>query len=157
MSGSFLTGVMRAVSSIPSTVEGMVRGPQGSLSRSPQSMRQNVESYASAQSASPGDRGGPPSAGQVPRTPLFDMDRLNELLGEAPHLYVPETLQHSTGRTSSTPSSDIQAEVRRQLAEYMAMHEDESLRLRRQVEVLAHENRELRRRSEVRVVHLRVY
>ena len=74
---------------------------------------------------------------------------------EAPLLYAggtsqirAEGVQHSAERASSTHSSDIKLEVRRQLAEFMAMHEDESIRLRRQVEVLTQENRDLRSRTE---------
>ena len=74
---------------------------------------------------------------------------------QAPHLYQGEGTRvclepsgHSAERASSTHSSDIQAEVRRQLAEFMAMHEDENVRLQRQVEMLMYENRELRSRVE---------
>ena len=145
--GAFLSEVARAVTSIPATIEGMVQRSATGNHGSPGTTSQGQEGFASAQSGSPGDRRPPPSEGQVPPTPLFDaaaMTRLNELHSEAPHLYPGAWIPTSAERHSSTPSSDIQAEVRRQLSELMAMHEDESTRLRRQVEVLATENRELR-------------
>ena len=117
-----------------------------------------VDGYQSAQSGSPGDYRRPPSENNVLQTPLFDrrsLERLNEMPAEAPHLYTGTgpSLQaggvlNSGEKASSTNSSDIQLEVRRQLAEFMALHEDESLRLRQQVEMLILENRELRSRNE---------
>ena len=157
--GNFFTGVARAVSALPSAVEGMVTRTQVGASRSATvASTQDVDGYTTAQSGSPGDLRRPPSQRNVPQTPLFDqrtLDRLTDLHQQAPHLYQgeglqrrPEGIPHSAERASSTHSSDIQAEVKRQLAEFMALHEDENVRLQRQVEILMHENRELRSRSE---------
>ena len=149
-STSILSGVMRAVSSIPGVVEDAVTRPLAPTMRSAGTSQQEMDGYLSAQSWSPGDQRRPPSEGQVPATPLFDqrtMNRLNEMPTQAPLLYATEGMQNSTGRASSTHSSDIQAEVRRQLSEFMALHEDESLRLRRQVEELYRENQELKFRA----------
>ena len=155
---NFLSGMARAVSSFPAAVEGMVQRTQAGLMGTSVHAVPDVDGFASAQSGSPGESGRPPSEGQVPRTPLFDQrswERLVEMPGEAPLLFprttprlYAEGLQGSGERASSTHSSDIQAEVRRQLAEFMAAHGDESVRLRRQVETLVTENRELRQRVE---------
>ena len=104
----------------------------------------DLEGYQSAQSFSPGDGRQPPSETQIPQTPLFDATtwrRLRELPGEAPHLYMYSGVPMSAGGPPSTHSSDIQLEVRRQLSEMMMKHDVESERLRRQVELLATENR----------------
>ena len=109
----------------------------------------DLEGYQSAQSFSPGDVRQPPSETQIPQTPLFDSStwrRLRELPSEAPHLYLHPGVPLSAGGPPSTHSSDIQMEVRRQLSEMMLRHDVESERLRRQVELLATENRELRDR-----------
>ncbi|CAE6966844.1 GIP [Symbiodinium sp. CCMP2592] len=74
------------------------------------------------------------------------MRRLQQLHASAPQLYgrIPEDIPP---RPPSTTSSDIQLEVRRQLTEVMALHEEESRRLRAQVEALVAENYELRTNS----------
>ena len=157
--GNFFTGVARAVSALPSAVEGMVTRTQAGVSRAAAvASTQDVDGYTTAQSGSPGDIRRPPSERNVPQTPLLDqrtLDRLTDMQQQAPHPYQGEGLQrrpegmlHSAERASSTHSSDIQAEVKRQLAEFMALHEDENVRLQRQVEMLMLENRELRSRSD---------
>ena len=63
----------------------------------------------------------PPSANRIPSTPLFTEGRLNrlrQLEANAPRLY-PQTGFEGGGPPLAT-SSDIQAEVRRQLTEMMA-------------------------------------
>ena len=87
-----------------------------------------------------------PSESQVPGTPLFDlhtMERLQHLHAAAPQLLGSSPLE-CRPRPPSTTSSDIQAEVRRQLSDVVAVYEEESRRLRSQVESLVAENYELR-------------
>ena len=60
---------------------------------------------------------------------------------EAPHLFSQAQAVPSAAGPPSTHSSDIQAEVRRQLSELMMRHDVESERMRRQIELLASENR----------------
>ena len=144
--GSFLTGVAKAVQSIPAAVEGFMMG-QGSSGQTVQDgQRIEPEGFVSAQSGSPdgprGFRGIPSTEG----TPLLDeetLQRLNGLQASAPHLYAPEA--PSSGiRPPSTSSSDIQAEVRRQLREFMMIRDEENRELRTRVELLMNENRTLR-------------
>ena len=150
-SAGFLSGVMRAVQAIPTAVEGIVNGNLPTVAKSPAA--NDAVEYASVRSSVSMDgRRDPPSEGQVPLTPLFDeqvLRRLNQLPTTAPHLYPLEAGGHDPPRPSSVTSSDIQAEVRRQLSEMMQVHEDESKRLRAHVEQLAAENRRLRQRVEV--------
>ena len=138
---SFFSGVAKAVQALPAAVEGFVMGPSGSGSTVPE-----VEGYASAQSGSPDRQGGPPSERQVPSTPLLDehtLQRLNVLHSTAPHLYQPEP-PASTIKPPSTSSSDLQAEVRRQVQEFMAVRDEETRALRGRVEMLLSENQVLR-------------
>ena len=142
---SFLGGVAKAVQSIPAAVEGFVLG-HGSSGPSPQNPAIDVEGFASAQSGSPDDSRRPPSATQLPATPLLDdqtLQRLNGMQAMAPHLYGPEA-PSSGVRPPSTSSSDIQAEVRRQMREFMAMRDEENKELRTRVDLLMSENRTLR-------------
>ena len=89
---------------------------------------------------------GIPAESQVPGTPLFDlhtMERLQQLHAAAPQLLGSSPVVLPP-RPPSTTSSDIQAEVRRQLTDVVAVYEEESRRLRSQVESLVAENYELR-------------
>ena len=87
-----------------------------------------------------------PPTGGVSESPLLDgstLRRLQQLHDTAPQLFG----QPQEGRPlnpPSTTSSDIQMEVRRQLSEIMSVHEEESRRLRAQVEALVAENYDLR-------------
>ena len=149
--GSFFNGVMRGLAGVSATRNDVPPRPPPAPQPGPKVSTQEVDGYLSANSVSPGDPRPPSTEPCIPPTPLFDQrtwDRLSGTQADAPHLYRQDGAQASAGRASSTPSSDIQAEVRRQLSEYMAMHEEESSRLRRQVEALAYENRELRIRAE---------
>ena len=143
---TFLGGVAKAVQAIPAVVEGLVlgHGPTGSVNQSV--AMQEAEGFASAQSGSPDDSRRPPSATQLPATPLLDertLERLNGLQASAPHLYVPEA--PSSGiRPPSTSSSDIQAEVRKQVREFLAMRDEENRDLRAKLELLMMENNTLR-------------
>ena len=69
--------------------------------------------------------------------------RLQQMQVSAPHLYGLQG-DPTPPRPPSTSSSDIQMEVRRQLGDLRALHEEESRRLRAQVEALVAENYELR-------------
>ena len=60
-------------------------------------------------------------------------------------------MSSSPPRPPSTSSSDVQAEVRRQLLEMMAIRDEESRRLRAQVKALSMENRSLRLQAEATV------
>ena len=138
---SFLSGVAKAVQSFPAAVEGFVMGQGGAGSAN-----HEVEGYASAQSGSPDGVARPPSERQVPNTPLLDehtLQRLNVLQSTAPHLYQQEP-PASTVKPPSTSSSDLQAEVRRQVQEFMAVRDDENRLLRGRVELLMSENQVLR-------------
>ena len=152
-SAGFLNGVMRAVQAIPTAVEGIVNGGNPPAPGSSPAANDAVE-YASARSSvSAEGRRDPPSERQVPATPLFNEEvvrRLHQMPSEAPHLYRMEMRGQESQRPLSTTSSDIQAEVRRQLNEMMAVHEDESRKLRAHVEQLTAENRNLRERVESR-------
>ena len=79
-------------------------------------------------------------------TPLFDLQAIEQL--QRLHASAPQLLGASpmvgNPRPPSTSSSDIQAEVRRQLGEMVAGYEEEARRLRSQVEALVVENHELR-------------
>ncbi|CAE7253257.1 unnamed protein product [Symbiodinium microadriaticum] len=71
---------------------------------------------------------GIPAESQVPGTPLFDlhtMERLQQLHAAAPQLLGSSPVVLPP-RPPSTTSSDIQAEVRRQLTDVVAVHEEES-------------------------------
>ena len=138
---SFLSGVAKAVQALPAAVEGLVMGQSGTGVAT-----QELEGYASAQSGSPDGLGRPPSERQVPSTPLLDehtLQRLNVLHSTAPHLYQPEP-PASTVKPPSTSSSDLQAEVRRQVHEFMAVRDEETRRLKSRVELLMSENQVLR-------------
>ena len=129
--------------------------PLGTPPPPPKDRGSERDGYLSAQSVSPENPGRPPSEGQLPQTPLFDTvtyGRLRDLHNEAPHLFSQANAIPSAGGPPSTHSSDIQAEVRRQLSELMVRHDVESERMRKQIELLASENRELRSRmsSEMR-------
>ena len=104
-----------------------------------------VDGYVSAQSGSP-DRRPPPPIEGTSGTPLLDEQTLRTLSGHqvsAPHLYTPEVAA-SSGKPPSATSSDIQAEVRRQLHEVMLLRDEENAALRSRVELLASENQALR-------------
>ncbi|CAE7530637.1 GIP [Symbiodinium sp. CCMP2592] len=136
--------VHRAVQAIPTAVEGIVNGGNQSVMEGSPAANDAVEYASVRSSASLDGRRDPPLEANVPTTPLFDervLSRLNQMPAAAPHLYATDVGVADQPRPSSVSSSDIQAEVRRQLGEMMALHEDESKRLRAQVERLAAENR----------------
>ena len=86
--------------------------------------------------------------------PLFDfqaIEQLQRLHASAPQLLGASPLMGNP-RPPSTSSSDIQAEVRRQLGEMVAGYEEEARRLRSQVEALVAENYELRVQSQTESV-----
>ena len=145
-SPSFLTGMAKAVQSIPAAVEGLVSGQgfQAKASVAPPLMEN--EGYASAQSNTPDEerrpREAPAQGSTSPDERAFR--RLNEMSSEAPLLYPPDPPSGGM-RPPSTTSSDIQNEVRRQLQELMAARDEETKNLRLQVEILASENQQLQR------------
>ena len=145
-SPSFLTGMAKAVQSIPAAVEGLVSGQgfQAKASVAPPLMEN--EGYASAQSNTPDgerrSREAPAQGSTSPDERAFR--RLNEMSSEAPLLYPPDPPSGGM-RPPSTTSSDIQNEVRRQLQELMAARDEETKNLRLQVEILASENQQLQR------------
>ena len=142
---SFLTGMAKAVQAIPAAVEGLMMG-QGSVVATDEEHQPEMEGFTSAQSGSPDGRRTTPHATHTAGTPLLDettLQRLNGLQASAPHLYVPEA--PSSGiRPPSTTSSDIQAEVRRQVREFMVLRDEENRELRMRVDLLMTENRNLR-------------
>ena len=84
-----------------------------------------------------------------PREALFDpqaLERLQRMQEQAPLLYPSDS--PVPPRPASTSSSDLQAEVRRQLSDMMRLRDEESRRLRAQVEALSFENQSLRLRIE---------
>ncbi|CAE7699215.1 TY5A, partial [Symbiodinium sp. CCMP2456] len=128
--GGVFSGVLRAVQTLPAAVEGLVsrtssnRGIPGTPG-----LRDSVE-YASVTSAA--ETGPQPRAAvtRQPEAPLFDdhaLERLRRMQEGAPLLYqggLPAS--PSPPRPPSTSSSDVQAEVRRQLMELMAVRDEES-------------------------------
>ncbi|CAE7618859.1 GIP [Symbiodinium sp. CCMP2456] len=140
--GGVFSGVLRAVQTLPAAVEGLVsrtssnRGLLGTPG-----LRDSVE-YASVTStaetgpqsraAVTGQPGQQPRAAVTgqPEAPLFDdhtLERLRRMQEGAPLLYqggLPTS--PSPPRPPSTSSSDVQAEVRRQLMELMAVRDEES-------------------------------
>ncbi|CAE7780259.1 GIP [Symbiodinium sp. CCMP2592] len=137
----FFTGMMKAVQAILTAVEGIVNGGNPAVAEASPAAHDVVEYASVRSSASLEGRRDPPPETQVPATPLFDeqvLTRLNQMSVAAQHLYPTDTGRpgHELARPSSVTSSDIQAEVRRQLSEMMAVHEDESRRLRAQVNQL---------------------
>ena len=145
-----LPGVGRAFQALPTAAE-EVTGGRVSNPGSTGAVRagDSVEYASVASSVARRESVLQPHVEQVPETPLLDsntMRRLQQLHSSAPQLYghSPETIPP---RPPSTTSSDIQMEVRRQLNEVMNLHEEESRRLRAQVEALVAENYELRMNS----------
>ena len=147
---AFLSGVAKAVQSLPAAVEGLMSG-HANTSRG--MFTGEGEEYVSVQSGSSEVSRRSPADGQGPSTPLLDERTLRTLGAHqvtAPHLYTPEA-PPSGGRPPSTTSSDIQAEVRRQLHEYMALRDgemalrnEENAALRSRLEQLTSENQVLR-------------
>ena len=99
-----------------------------------------------------------PSPPRVPRyqgdRALFSgeqLQRLRALEMEAPTLYgMPANPEHGS---ASTASSAVQAEVQRQLQEFMQHHRGETAELRQQVERLKQERQELQRLAGDRALH----
>eukprot|EP00439_Symbiodinium_sp_Y106_P029796 s3022_g3.t1 len=138
-----MSGVAKAVQAIPAAVEGLVMG-HPYPPRAP--VTGEADGYASAQSGSPDTRRPPPPVTPSPTTPLLDERALQTLSGHqvaAPHLYAPEAPM-SGGKPPSATSSDIQAEVRRQLQEVMLARDEENAALRSRLDVLISENQVLR-------------
>ena len=150
-----LSGVLRAVQTIPAAVEGLVSRSSSVRGAPPTSGQRDSVEYASVRSSV--ERLPPPPAAEAysQEAPLFDayaLERLQRMHEGAPLLY------QTTGPAIPSPpqplsetSSDVRAEVRRQLAEMMALRDEESRRLRAQVEALSLENQSLRLRSEMGV------
>ncbi|CAE7819778.1 GIP [Symbiodinium sp. CCMP2592] len=152
-SGGLLSGLARVVQAIPAAVESVVPSvapkATGATGRMVSPSSHDAVEYASVRSSWSADPR-PPQPTQLPATPLLTesmVARMRELERAAPLLYpradpAPYSVQHPP----SSASSDIQAEVRRQLSELMAIRDEEGRRLRAQVEALAVENSELRGR-----------
>ena len=137
-------GLMGGLQRVVQAVENAVQLSGTRLSASP--MNQDAVEYASVKSSVSPERQ-PPSASALPETPLFSeatLVRMRQMETSAPLLY--SRSEHPTGGPPSTSSSDIQNEVRRQLAALLAERDEEGRRLRSQVEALAYENSELRKR-----------
>ena len=144
--GSFLGGVAKAVQAIPAAVEGLVLGHPTPVPSMPEVPSGSTGGFVSAQSGSPEGVTRPPPEAPYPTTPLLDehtLQRLNGLQASAPHLYPPEA-PSSGVKPPSTTSSDIQAEVRRQVREFMVLRDEENRELRTRVDLLMSENRTLR-------------
>ena len=162
-----LSGVLRVVQTLPGAVENLVaRSTAGRSNPGTPGQHDSVE-YASVRSSS--DRLPPAPPPEVPpQAPLFDVPtlvRLQQLQENAPLLYpVPSpefsnyrpasepidqrlSVDRDAPRPPSTSSSELQAEVRRQLNEILATRDEESRRLRAQVEALSMENHSLRMRA----------
>ena len=149
--GGVLSGVFRAVQTLPAAVENLVsRSGGGRPVPGNPGLHDSVE-YASVRSSA--ERPPPPPAEAMsPATPLFEprtLERMQRLHESAPLFYPSEAARNSSPpRPPSTSSNDVQAEVRRQLLELMAARDEESRRLKAQVEALSMENRSLRLRAE---------
>ena len=148
-----LTGMIQAAQAIPSTLEGLVNRPSPPQSAAPSAGAHDSVEYASVRTSVPGSGVNQtiPSGGTA-QGALFDqqaLDRMQRMQDQAPLLYPvdsPVLMQ-----PSSTTSSDLQAEVRRQLSDMMRLRDEESRRLRAQVEALSFENQSLRLRMEAGV------
>ena len=153
-SGGVFSGVMRAVQTLPAAVENlMATSTSGRLAPEPTSLHDSVE-YDSVRSFVGRAQESPPSATQVPATPLLDtatLTRMRQLQASAPLIYPEASPVPPAPRPESIASSDLQAEVRKQLMELMASRDEESRRLRAQVEALSLENQSLRLRIEADV------
>ncbi|CAE7214926.1 GIP, partial [Symbiodinium sp. CCMP2456] len=128
--GSVLSGVLRAVQTLPATVEGLVsRSGSGRGIPGTPGLRDSVE-YASVTSSAEVRPRPPTTDAGPPEGPLFDsyaLERLQRLQEGAPLLYPGDaSMLPSPPRPPSTSSSDVQAEVRRQLAELMSIRDEES-------------------------------
>ena len=148
--GGVLTGVLRAVQTLPAAVEEFVNRSGSGRSPAPSAgLRESVE-YASVRTSAQGSGTGRPQQGiDGPREALFDpqaLERLQRMQEQAPLLYPSDS--PVPPRPASTSSSDLQAEVRRQLSDMMRLRDEESRRLRAQVEALSFENQSLRLRIE---------
>ena len=144
--GSFLGGVAKAVQAIPAAVEGLVLGHPVSDPSTQAGNAGSTGGFVSAQSGSPDGATRPPPEVPQASTPLLDehtLRRLNGMQTAAPHLYQPEA-PSSGVKPPSTTSSDIQAEVRRQVREFMVQRDEENRELRTRVDLLMSENRTLR-------------
>ena len=142
------SGLMSGFSRVVQAVESVVSFPKPTSVVGASPSHHDAVEYASVRSSTSQDHR-PPSASGVPETPLFNpntLRRMKELEQAAPLLYPPESA--SAGRPPSVSSSEIQEEVRKQLADYMAVRDEEGRRLRAQVEALATENSELRTRMQ---------
>ena len=128
-----LGGLQRVVQAVESVVQG---GPRMTVSPN----HHDAVEYASVKSSISAEVN-PPSASTLPETPLFteaSMLRMRQMEANDPLLYARR--EFATTGPSSTSSGDIQAEVRRQLAELMSERDEEGRRLRAQVAALAYEN-----------------
>ena len=163
-SGGMISGVLRSLQALPATMENLVaRSASGGQDRDTGGVHDSVE-YASVKSSADGQRGSPPSATQVPLTPLVfpgeadtrlldnaTLRRMQQMEQRAPLIYPAVSPEPPPVRPPSTSSSDVQAEVRRQLMELMADRDEETRRLRAQVESLVSENLSLRLRTDPHV------
>ena len=169
-----LSGVLRAVQALPATVETLVNRPAGSRSGQGTPAQHDSVEYASVAASvrSSAERAPPPPPSVPEQGPLFDVPtlaRMRQMQESAPLLYPEASLEYVASRSqqhyvgvrapadregpTSASSSELQAEVRRQLNELMAVRDEESRRLRAQVEALSVENHSLRVRAELEAQH----
>eukprot|EP00439_Symbiodinium_sp_Y106_P004263 s3478_g1.t1 len=142
-----LAGVMRAVHTLPTTVENLVARSLSGQSASHSPAHYDSVEYASVRTSS--ERPIPPPAqshsGEAPLLDAPTLLRLQQMAQRAPLLYPTDSLEYAgqpagmsdqvpmaprTPPPPSTTSSELQAEVRRQLSELMAARDEESRRLR---------------------------
>ncbi|CAE7807929.1 unnamed protein product [Symbiodinium sp. CCMP2592] len=149
-----LSGMLRTVQTVPMAIDAVVNRSASVQSAGVSGGRHDdsVE-YASVRTSTPGvGSNAVPLDGGSAQAGLFDqqaLDRLQRMQDQAPLLY--PSGASSPPRPPSTTSSDLQAEVRRQLADMMRLRDEESRRLRAQVEALSYENQSLRLRMEASV------
>ncbi|CAE7252421.1 GIP [Symbiodinium sp. CCMP2592] len=130
-----LTGVLRAVQTLPATMENLVARSTGGRSGPGTPAQHDSVEYASVRSSA--ERGlPPPPPATAAQDPLFDVPtlvRMQQMQEAAPLLY---------------PATPLEFTGPRQLTEVMAVRDEESRRLRAQVEALSMENHSLRMRAE---------
>eukprot|EP00439_Symbiodinium_sp_Y106_P003270 s2292_g1.t1 len=143
-----LTGMLRAVQTLPAAVENLVA--RSSSSRSGQGTPGQLDSVECASVRTSAERPTPPPPPELfQEGPLLDattLQRMQEMASRAPLLYPSASSEyvddlrmgpHDSGFVGpqtppppSTASSELQAEVRRQLSELMGIRDEESRRLR---------------------------
>ncbi|CAE7269327.1 unnamed protein product [Symbiodinium sp. CCMP2592] len=127
-----ITGMLRAVQTLPTTVENLVARTASVRSASGTPEYHDSVEYASVRT-SPDRPPAPPSWDQANEPPLLDpqaLQQIQHITARAPLLYPAASVEY-TGYPGpqgppSTSSSELQAEVRRQLTELMAVRDEES-------------------------------